>query len=211
MTDRNIWFIAEVEWRIQVTGIDENGCQATKSITVSVAYLEDPVIAYSTIDDTEYALSDDVKEVEFKETTTPDGSDLYKFIWNFGDGRTWIDSTSNEVSHVYNDTLIHSRRDIPVSLTVEHQYGCRKSTSTILKIDPFIFVPNTMIADGSYIFMENYDVQIYDRVGTLIYEGNGWDGTYKGEPASEDTYFYSLTYFDKGEKKIRTGYITVVR
>jgi hypothetical protein len=211
LTDRNIRFIADVDRRIQVTGIDENGCQATKSITVSVAYLEDPVIAYSTINDTEYALSDDVKEVEFKETTTPDGSDLYKFIWNFGDGRTWIDSTSNEVSHVYNDTLIHSRRDIPVSLTVEHQYGCRKSTSTILKIDPFIFVPNTMIADGSYIFMENYDVQIYDRVGTLIYDGNGWDGTYKGEPASEDTYFYSLTYFDKGEKKIRTGYITVVR
>ena len=211
LTDRNIRFIADVDRRIQVSGIDENGCPATKTISVSVAYLEDPIIAFSTIDDTEYALSDDVKEVEFKETTTPDGSDLYKFTWSFGDGRTWIDSTSNEVAHVYNDTLIHSRRDIPVELIVEHQYGCRKSTSTILKIDPFIFVPNTMIADGSYIFMENYDVQIYDRVGTLIYQGNGWDGSYKGEPVSEDTYFYSLTYFEKGEKKIRTGYITVVR
>ena len=152
-----------------------------------------------------------MKEVEFRETTTPSGSELYTFTWSFGDGQSWIDSTSNEVSHHYNDTLIHSRRDIPVELIVEHKYGCRKSTSTILKIDPFLFVPNTMIADGSYIFMENYDVQIYDRVGTLIYQGSGWDGTYKGEPASEDTYFYSLTYFEKGEKKIRTGYITVVR
>ncbi len=211
MTEKNIRFIADHNDSISVSGIDENGCLTTESFIVNVAYLEDPSIAYSTIDDTEYALSDDVKEVEFKETTTPAGSDLYKFTWSFGDGRTWIDSTSNEVSHVYNDTLIHSRRDIPVELIVEHQYGCKKSTSTILKIDPFLFVPNTMIADGSYIFMENYDVQIYDRVGTLIYQGNGWDGTYKGEPASEDTYFYSLTYFEKGEKKLRTGYITVVR
>ena len=211
MTEKNIRFIADHNDSISVSGIDENGCLTTESFIVNVAYLEDPAITYSTIDDTEYALSDDVKEVEFKETTTPAGSDLYTFTWSFGDGRTWIDSTSNEVSHVYNDTLIHSRRDIPVELIVEHQYGCKKSTSTILKIDPFLFVPNTMIADGSYIFMENYDVQIYDRVGTLIYQGNGWDGTYKGEPASEDTYFYSLTYFEKGEKKLRTGYITVVR
>jgi gliding motility-associated-like protein len=211
LTDRNIRFIADVDRRIQVSGIDENGCPATKTVAISVAYLEDPEIAYSTIDDTPYSLSDDVKEVEFKETTTPDGSDLYKFTWSFGDGRTWTDSTTNNVAHTYNDTLIHSRRDINVELIVEHQYGCKKSTSAILKIDPFIFVPNTMIADGSYIFMENYDVQIYDRVGTLIYDGKGWDGTYKGEPASEDTYFYSLTYFDKGEKKIRTGFITVVR
>ncbi|MBO7606242.1 MAG: gliding motility-associated C-terminal domain-containing protein, partial [Paludibacteraceae bacterium] len=211
MTEKNIRFIADHNDSISVSGIDENGCLTTETFIVNVAYLEDPAISYSTIDDTEYALSDDVKEVEFKETTTPSGSDLYKFTWSFGDGRTWIDSTSNEVSHVYNDTLIHSRRDIPVELIVEHQYGCKKSTSTILKIDPFLFVPNTMIADGSYIFMENYDVQIYDRVGTLIYQGNGWDGTYKGEPASEDTYFYSLTYFEKGEKKLRTGYITLVR
>ena len=211
MTEKNIRFIADHNDSISVSGIDENGCLTTETFIVNVAYLEDPAISYSTIDDTEYALSDDVKEVEFKETTTPSGSDLYKFTWSFGDGRTWIDSTSNEVSHVYNDTLIHSRRDIPVELIVEHQYGCKKSTSTILKIDPFLFVPNTMIADGSYIFMENYDVQIYDRVGTLIYQGSGWDGTYKGEPASEDTYFYSLTYFEKGEKKLRTGYITLVR
>ncbi len=211
MTEKNIQFIADKNRQINVSGIDENGCMATENFILEVAYLEDPIIAYSTIDDTEYALSDDVKEVEFKETTTPAGSELYTFTWSFGDGRTWIDSTSNEVSHVYNDTLIHSRRDIPVELIVDHKYGCRKSTSTILKIDPFLFVPNTMIADGSYIFMENYDVQIYDRIGTLIYQGSGWDGTYKGEPASEDTYFYSLTYFEKGEKKIRTGYITVVR
>ncbi len=208
---RDIRFFADVDRRIEVTGIDENGCPASKTINLSVAYLEDPIIEFSTIDNTEYSLSDDVNEVEFKEGTTPDGSDMYKYTWSFGDGHGWIESTRNDVSHVYNDTLIHSRRDINVGLTVEHQYGCKKSTSAILKIDPFIFVPNTMIADGEYIFMKNYELQIYDRVGTLIYQGLGWDGTYKGAPASEDTYFYSLTYFDKGEKKIMTGYITLVR
>lgn len=118
---------------------------------------------------------------------------------------------SNYVTHTYNDTIIRSRRDIPVNLVVEHEYGCKKSANTILKIDPFIFVPNTMIADGEYVFMENYDLQIFDRVGTLIYQGRGWDGTYKGMPASEDTYFYALTYYEKGEKIIKTGFITLVR
>ena len=32
------------------------------------------------------------------------------------------------------------------------------------------------------------------RVGTLIHEGKGWDGTYNGRPAIADTYFYSLLY-----------------
>ena len=59
--------------------------------------------------------------------------------------------------------------------------------------------------------MEDYDLQIYDRVGTLIHEGKGWDGTYKGRPAIADTYFYSLMYYIKGEKQFKTGYITLVR
>jgi gliding motility-associated-like protein len=98
-----------------------------------------------------------------------------------------------------------------VRLIVRHEYGCEKSDTTFLKIDPNIFVPNTMYQDGEYRFMKGYDVQIFDRVGTLIYEGaDGWDGTYKGTPATEDTYFYVLVHYINGEKQIKTGYITLV-
>ncbi len=211
VSGRDIRFIADNDRKIILKGTDENGCPAEKPVNISVAYLEDPIIEFDLIEDSEYALSDDVKEIELREKYTPSGSNLYKFTWNFGDGKMEVDSSSNSIFHTYNDTIIHSRRDINVNLLVEHQYGCKKSASAILKIDPFIFVPNTMIADGEYIFMEDYDLQIFDRVGTLIYQGKGWDGSYKGEPASEDTYFYSLTYFEKGEKKFKTGYITLVR
>ncbi len=210
-TDRTIHFVADYNRKIQLTGIDNHGCPVKKVINTDVVSLDDPIIEYERIEGTEYALSDDVNEIELREAIMPSNSDQYQYIWNFGDGHTWSEIGGQTISHQYNDTIIRSRRDILVNLTVEHEYGCKKSTSTILKINPFIFIPNTMIADGEYIFMENYDLQIFDRVGTLIYQGRGWDGTYKGMPASEDTYFYALTYYEKGEKIIKTGFITLVR
>ncbi len=210
-TDRTIHFTADVDRRLRLTGIDENGCPAEEIVVISVVDLADPVITYEKIEDTEYALSDDVHEIELKEIMTPNGDPRYTYTWYFGDGHYWTESGATSTFHTYNDTMIRSRRDITVNLLVEHEFGCKKSTSTILKIDPFLFVPNTMIADGEYIFMEGYDLQIYDRVGTLIHQGRGWDGTYKGMPATEDTYFYALTYYVKGEKQIKTGFITLVR
>lgn len=209
--ERTIHFVAEESKKLLVSGIDENGCPTEESILTDVVYLDDPTILFDLIEDSEYALSDDVNEIELRESNIQSGSEKITYTWNFGDGRSWKEVGSNYVTHSYNDTIIRSRRDIPVNLVVEHEYGCKKSANTILKIDPFIFVPNTMIADGEYVFMENYDLQIFDRVGTLIYQGRGWDGTYKGMPASEDTYFYALTYYEKGEKIIKTGFITLVR
>lgn len=208
---KSINFIADQTRTVQLTGTDEHGCFISEPVTIDVAYLEDPIIQYDRIKETEYALSDDVNEVELRETSNVNGSELIEYQWNFGDGKSWTEEGSNHISHTYSDTIIRSRRDLLVNLTIAHQYGCKKSTSTVLKIDPFIFIPNTMVADGEYIFMENYDLQIYDRVGTLVYQGRGWDGTYKGMPASEDTYFYAITYYEKGEKIIKTGFITLVR
>jgi gliding motility-associated-like protein len=102
-----------------------------------------------------------------------------------------------------------------VTLTVTHEYGCKASVSATVEIDPNFTIPNTFAPDEndpSTWFMKNYEVQIYDRVGILIYEGkDGWDGTYNGEPAFKDTYFYVIPYFVKGDKKFKTGYITLVR
>jgi gliding motility-associated-like protein len=59
---------------------------------------------------------------------------------------------------------------------------------------------------------------IYNRWGQLVYESRtprntpGWDVSINGEPASEGTYFYVLTYQDEqGTARRYHGSFTLVR
>jgi gliding motility-associated-like protein len=61
--------------------------------------------------------------------------------------------------------------------------------------------------------MAGIDLQIFDRNGSTVYEGNtGWDGRYHGRVLDPDTYFYLIQYKDRNKKtKTMKGYITLVR
>jgi len=62
------------------------------------------------------------------------------------------------------------------------------------------------------VFMKGSRVQIYNRNGILLFEGDdGWDGKYHGGPVSQDTYFYVLYYVSDGKTKSKEGYIMVIR
>ena len=58
-------------------------------------------------------------------------------------------------------------------------------------IFPNIFTPN---GDGvNDVFLADYDLKVYDRQGTLMYEGtDGWDGTHIGLPANAGVYLYTV-------------------
>ncbi|MFA6884797.1 MAG: gliding motility-associated C-terminal domain-containing protein, partial [Paludibacteraceae bacterium] len=110
----------------------------------------------------------------------------------------------------YDKAIVRLTKPIEVKLNVTHEYGCSGETSTLVLIDPDFEVPNTMTQEDE--FMADYELQIFDRIGNLIYEGIGWHGQKNnGEEAFSDTYFYAITYYAGGEKKIKTGYITLVR
>ena len=59
----------------------------------------------------------------------------------------------------------------------------------------------------------NNSVKVFDRAARLMYSKNNynneWDGTYKGSPLTEDTYYY-LIDLGNGSPKIK-GFITIVR
>jgi gliding motility-associated-like protein len=76
---------------------------------------------------------------------------------------------------------------------------------------PLVFSPNG--DDINDYFMQGYKVVIFDRLGMKIYEGNdGWDGTYNGNNAPQDTYFYLLFYIDlNGQEAQKTGSVTLFR
>ena len=61
--------------------------------------------------------------------------------------------------------------------------------------------------------MPDYDLQIFDRNGILLYAGNkGWNGTYRGAKMDPDTYFYLLRYTDANNvEQVKKGYVMLVK
>ena len=90
--------------------------------------------------------------------------------------------------------------------------GC---DSTVVSTLSFFKIPNTITPNGdghNDVFMKGNHVQIYNRNGILLFEGNnGWDGKYHGNPVSQDTYFYVLYFISEGKTKSKEGYIMVIR
>ena len=194
---------------LTISGVDENQCPVDTTITLNTVKQPDPtIIVTPLIHSTLFHLNRDTFEVHLEASISSTLDENYSYKWDFGDGQK---SYGNSVEdHEYEAALVRLTKPIDVTLTVEHAYGCAGEATTQLLVDPDFDVPNTMTPEDE--FMEDYELQIFDRIGNLIYEGIGWHGqTNKGDEAFGDTYFYAITYFINGEKKIKTGYITLVR
>lgn len=194
---------------LTVEGFDKNQCPVKKTLTIKTAKQPDPTILVTpAIHSATYHLNRDTFEVHLEASLSSVLDENYSYKWDFGDGNTFYGG--NTENHEYDASLVRLTKPIDVSLTVEHAYGCAGSATTRLLIDPDFDVPNTMTPED--VFMEDYELQIFDRIGNLVFEGRGWHGqTNNGEDAFGDTYFYAISYFVSGEKKIKTGYITLVR
>ncbi|MCQ2193663.1 MAG: gliding motility-associated C-terminal domain-containing protein, partial [Paludibacteraceae bacterium] len=194
---------------LSLTGVDRNQCPVKASVTINTVKQPDPVIMVSPlIRSNIYHLNRDTFEVHLAAAISSALDDNYSYRWDFGDGKTVYGNS--EEDHEYEPSLVRLTKPIDVTLTVEHAYGCVGEAKIKLLVDPDFDVPNTMTPEDE--FMEDYELQIFDRIGNLIYEGWGWHGQKNnGEDAFGDTYFYAITYYINGEKKIKTGYITLVR
>lgn len=113
-------------------------------------------------------------------------------------------------------------------LEVEDVYGCKNKDS--LKVEtksccemlfPNAFTPN---GDGKNDYFHpikvgNREVEtfrIVNRYGQAVYESktgnsNGWDGTFKGQPADMGTYFYLISFMCEKEKVDQGGEVILVR
>ncbi|MTK52338.1 T9SS type B sorting domain-containing protein [Paludibacter sp.] len=136
------------------------------------------------------------------------------YNWTFGDN-TGV-STGNSVIHYYNQNLPSALYTIALKDS-DTVYGCTNSGTTSILLEPF--VPNVFTPNGDEYndyFMPNYEMDVYDRYGILVYSGtkesNGWDGSYKGKRLEPDTYFYIIHYTDyNNQKQTIKGYITLIR
>ena len=129
--------------------------------------------------------------------------------WDFGDGKT---AQGNEVTHTYDASRAGM---FETMLRVTNEDGCVTESSIGIEAVVFPKAVNTFSPNGdgiNDIFLQGFRIEVMNRNGLKIYNGeNGWDGTYKGREAKEDTYFYRVTYRTATGERIKTGFVNLVR
>jgi hypothetical protein len=132
-------------------------------------------------------------------------------MWDFGDSfKVEGIDLSNPPSHIY---YINKDGQFDVKLMVRNPNQCIEKSFLKIGIN-LTLIPNTFAPNYYPPYLEGWYIKIYNRNGILLYEGkDGWDGTYKGNPVTNDTYFVIVYDYGPPQKgaKYRTNYVTVIR
>ena len=186
-----------------VTVIDDCDTARTEEIIVNVE-VPDAKFGYDYID---------ANTVQF---TNQSSADAINFFWDFGDGSTSAEEDPNYAYPVPASYFVY--------LLVENQYGCIDSTSLIVDPPMNFWVPKAFSpnSDGlndlfqiKGLGVEDFNIQIYNRWGQLMFESNdinfAWDGTYKGEKVPIGTYVWRIESSGFNKTKIeKRGTITLL-
>jgi len=165
-----------------------------------------------------------ISDPTFEFNNTSQNATSYE--WFFGD---LPPSTSNAVhpDHTYGEIGFYT-----VTLVASAQDGCTDTARIVIKVrdEVIVYVPNSFTPDDNglndiflpvltagYDRTEGWQFKIYNRWGEEIFNseivGNGWDGTYKGEPVQFGSYTWTLRFKDSQSNKIHDfmGHVNLVR
>ena len=108
------------------------------------------------------------------------------------------------------------------TITIRDVNGCGSVTIEVSVVDyPLYFTPNedgyhdtwNIIGIGKADPMAK--IYIFDRFGKLLKQlspiGEGWDGTYSGNPMPSSDYWFRVEYTEDGNAKVFTGHFTLKR
>jgi gliding motility-associated-like protein len=113
------------------------------------------------------------------------------------------------------------------TLTVTTPLGCTASDNTTVTVVPYCvkpmeaFTPNGdglhdfwLVTNGNCISAAK--AEVFNRYGNKVYESkdykNNWDGTYKGSPLPDGTYYFVITYqLINGKTVYQKGNVTILR
>jgi gliding motility-associated-like protein len=114
------------------------------------------------------------------------------------------------------------------TLTVLNNEGCTSTDQATVNVIPYCikvmaaFTPNGdgvnerwLVTDGNAC-TDQIKVAVYNRYGNVVYSNddytNNWDGTYKGKPVADGTYYYNITYKTiTGKTVLAKGDVTILR
>jgi len=140
--------------------------------------------------------------------------------WDFANGNTSI----LESPYQQYDTI----GTYPIQMIATSPDGCVDTANGVVNVVqgttiPNVFTPNNDGVNDVFLIrnsnVQSYDLQIYNRWGTLVYKATApqikWDGnTISGQPASPGTYFWVIQakYYDSTEYTgAKNGYVELVR
>ncbi|MBI1835853.1 MAG: PKD domain-containing protein [Flavobacteriia bacterium] len=153
--------------------------------------------------------------VSFTNTST----DAVSWHWDFGDG---MSSDEENPEHTYSAANTYT-----VTLTVTNAFGCTSSIDYYLIVTAVFnfYCPNAFTPDGfgaNDLFggagegIDEFNMQIFDRWGELIFETDDldqkWDGTFKGKKAQDGVYTWKVSIKSKEPKYYDfIGHVSVLR
>jgi gliding motility-associated-like protein len=201
---------------VTLTSTTPEGCSS--SLTQQDFVCVNQIIADFDPDSFEQPISD--PSFEFNNTS----QNATSYQWFFGDN-----DSSNAVhpDHTYDEIGLYT-----VTLVASAQDGCTDTARIVIKVrdEVIIYVPNSFTPDDNglndiflpvltagYDRTEGWQFKIYNRWGEEIFNseiiGNGWDGTYQGEPVQIGTYVWTIRFKDSQNNKIHdfTGHVNLIR
>jgi gliding motility-associated-like protein len=197
---------------------DIHGCKGSLTIPNFINALPRPVAAFNASPQPATIVN---PEIWFTDQST----NAISWAWSFGDLSNATSSLQNP-NYTYPDTGCY-----PVTLVVTAADGCTDIATAPVCIDPefTFYAPNTFTPNGdgkNEIWMpfgigidpKNYELMMFDRWGSLIFEtdvwGEGWDGRANkgGSIAQIDTYVWKVNLKDfKGNKHSYSGHCNLIK
>lgn len=142
----------------------------------------------------------------------------------------WMPAEVVSSTSIYNPTASPTQTTTFTILVTDNNTCNNKDTVTVSVLNTdcssnSIYIPNAFSPNGDGIndvfkvrslILKNMHLEIYDRWGNKVFETNdindGWNGTYKGQQATEDAYGY---YFSgeclQGNKITLKGNVTLLK
>lgn len=148
------------------------------------------------------------------------------YEWHFGDGDI---SYEEDPEHAYDTSGVYLVMLVAYN---DPEYGCADTAFQYIDVEPFFtfYVPSGFTPDddgtndtwgplGQSFEVESYNVKIYDRWGTLIWQTDNpdkrWDGTMqsstKDVPQGMYVYVFTMKKFNTFEPKVIKGTVTLYR
>ena len=150
---------------------------------------------------------------------------------NQGYSYNWIPANLVSNATIYNPTSSPMQNTL-YTVVVSNNNECRNEDTVSVQIiqdnciPSAIYIPNAFTPNGDGVndvfkvrtasVLKTMHLEIYNRWGNKVFETNnltdGWNGTYKGQPAPFDTYGYYFTgECLQGEKITLKGNVTILR
>lgn len=183
-----------------ITVVNEFNCSASDDVMIT--FLSPPEIGW-----------------ELADTTICIGHPMELFAGTGFDSYTWHDGSTGTTFHVTGEGWYHVSVTNICGSDTDSMYVALEDCS--LKL----YVPNAFTPDHDGIndvfkayglYIPEFTMAVYTRWGEMIFYTKdieqGWDGTYKDQPAQEGVYAWKIIYLDATNKYHQlTGTVTLVR